>query len=67
MPPLNPIKAAIAGAAFGAGVTMIVFGAVKGALDIINEQKTAAQPPQPEPAPAFVRESDAEDSDDYQV
>ncbi len=40
--PLNPIKAAVAGFAFGAGVSMIVFGALKGAMDIITESAEQA-------------------------
>lgn len=47
--PLNPVKTAVASFAFGVGVTMIVFGAVKGALEIINESQPK---PAPEPAPA---------------
>lgn len=60
LPPLNPIKAAVAGFAFGAGVTMIVFGAVKGAIDIINETADEAakraERAAEEPAPVFVED-----------
>lgn len=71
LPPLNPIKAAIAGFAFGAGVSMIVFGAVKGALDIINEAaaeaEKRAQDSAAEPATAFVDDPDDPVSDDDYV
>lgn len=78
----NPIRLAIASAAFGAGVTMIVFGALKGAVDIIkdNEQKRAADQEErdvefvePEflaPEPEFVvnvEDLPADESDDYSV
>lgn len=71
LPPLNPIKAAVAGFAFGAGVSMIVFGAVKGAIDIINEAAADAEKRANEaaaqPATVFVDEPSPTDSDDDYV
>ena len=65
----NPIRLAIASAAFGAGVTMIVFGALKGAYDIIkeNETKQPVTEPTPERAyeePEFVVNTVDEEPDD---
>lgn len=64
--PLNPIRATIVGAAFGAGVTMIMFGAIKGALDIINESNAKNSTAEPAAAPSQP-ESPADPAENWTV
>lgn len=67
----NPIRLAIASAAFGAGASLIIFGAIKGAVDIMTETRPKRAPGQPAgepdtPEPSFVH-VETDDGDDYSV